>query len=676
VTWSRQPNQELSVPNIMKTFDDYFTDEIIILSLCKIRAKYAKQRSRLHLIHLLSDDKKLNYHLNKGSNASKIDADLKKLNSLLPCRRKWKKLNKKNRYQKNNQRLNSIDYNTKSLLITIDYYKKNKPAEPFLQNLHEFIKDVRSSINDPDYIISPPKIIPKPKNTINPIKNICRPISLFTLKDRLIISIANKYFTDIFDNYFYSKSFAFRAVQTNGKKKSVLTHHDAIQAILDYKKKYQGKRLWVAECDISKFYDSVHHTIVKKEFSRLLRKVKKDKSSLYDERANRLFLKYLDSYSFVKNVLPFNRSDKKSYWDDKKIPNGRFGWVAKKIVKLGYFKNVKNAKIGVAQGGALSGLIANLVLNSADNKVNNSSDSRLLYVRFCDDMILIHPSKKECLKASKVYFESLKKLHLIPHEFQTLKNNTSESFWNKDIKSKNPYKWSSNYPDSFPWFGFVGYEIHYSGDLRVRKSSLLKEKAKQKEVILQIIRAILKKRRKSKGTIFESAVNRLIGMSVGRVNLNNFNSLDNEMCWVNGFVKINDNRHIRAQLKDLDRYRSKQISRLLQTICDSESGEPKSPKTKIGKWAFIQIRGISEKESEEIRDQLVANGTLNSKFFLKKGINLDDDMLDLGLTGKYQDFNDEILTILKHPTENREIIYYGKPFSYFYQAIERKSLQE
>ena len=165
-------------------------------------------------------------------------------------------------------------------------------------------------------------------------------------------------------------------------------------------------------------------------------------------------------------------------------------------------------------------------------------------------------------------------------------------------------------------------------------------------------------------------------MSVGRVDLSNFNNLDNEMCWVNGFLKINDNRHVRAQLKDLDRNRSKQISRLLQTIDRSESGEPKSKKIKIRKWAFLPIIGISEKGSEEIRDQLIASGILNSNFYLKKGIDLDDDLLNLGLAGKYQDYKDEILNILKHPVENREVIYYGKPFSYFYQAIERKSLQE
>ncbi|MBK8362805.1 MAG: hypothetical protein IPL24_03750 [Bacteroidetes bacterium] len=57
--------------------------------------------------------------------------------------------------------------------------------------------------------------------------------------------------------------------------------------------------------------------------------------------------------------------------------------------------------MGIPQGGALSGLIANLVLDFADRKMQSLNDSKLLYVRFCDDMIIIHPSKKKAIEASK-----------------------------------------------------------------------------------------------------------------------------------------------------------------------------------------------------------------------------------------------------------------------------------
>lgn len=364
--------------------------------------------------------------------------------------------------------------------MTINYYRKNHPDEPFLKNLDSFIAGLKASINNPDYKIETPTIIPKLKGDKNPEKNKCRPISLFTLQDRLIISFTNKYLTEVFDSYFYKHSYAFRAIQITDDKKYTLTHHDSIQAILDYKKNYKGKRLWVSECDISKFYDSVHHTIVKKQFKKIINKVKKDKPEEYDTRAEKIFYKYLESYSFVNNVLPYNDKNHDDYWTEKhKIPGGYFGWVQEDLINLKFFRNIRNAKIGVPQGGAISGLIANLVLDYADTEILKLKSSKLFYVRFCDDMVIMHPSKRKCEIASLKYSEALKKMHLIPHSFKKDLENTPKSFCSDKIKSKHPYKWSSNHTDSFPWFGFVGYEINYSGNLRVRKSSLLKEKTER-----------------------------------------------------------------------------------------------------------------------------------------------------------------------------------------------------
>lgn len=657
----------------MQKLDEYITDERIIFYLCRIRAKHAKQRSKKHLVHLLSTNENFNYHLNSKKQKDKIDDDLKLLNGMLPSRRKWKKLNKENRYN-NNIRINSVNYNINSLLLTIDYYRKNYPNEEFLKNLDDFIHSVRESVNNPEYLIESPSIIPKLKGDKHPEKNKCRPISHFKLKDRLIISFTNKYLTEVFDSYFYPKSYAFRAVQVNGENKNVLTHHDSIQTILDYKKKYKGKRLWVAECDISKFYDSVHHTVVKKHFKKLINKVKKDKPEEYDLRAERIFYKYLNSYSFVKNVLPYNKGTKTDYWHEKhKIPGGSFGWVEENLIKLGFFKKIGNAKIGVPQGGAISGLIANLVLDYADKQILNLNLPNILYVRFCDDMVIIHPNQKECKNVSLVYANSLKELHLIPHEFESNLSNTPDSFWSADIKSKYPYKWSSQSADSFPWFGFVGYEIHYSGDLRVRKSSLLKEKKKQKVVVNQILNAIKDGKRKNDGTICESAANRLNGMSVGRVTMKNFENIENDMCWVNGFKKLSDNKHLRAQLKDLDRYKAKQMSKLINAVKEIEKKETAATKIRIGRLAFCSIRGISEAASERIRNLLVSNNILNSKFEINKSVDLENTELNIGLTVEFLKYKDEIISKLLNPIQKRELSYYGKPFSYYYQVIEKKN---
>jgi hypothetical protein len=655
----------------MKEFESYIEESKIILLLCRIRAKYAQQRSKKHLIHLLSSSDNFNYHLNSKKENETEDKDLILLNSILPSRRQWKKPKKNKRYKVNNQRINSVDYNVESLLLTIEYYKKKLPNEPFLLNLNLFIADLRHSMNDPHYKIQSPVVIPKLKGIKKHDKNKCRPISMFSLKDRLIISLTNKYYTEVFDKYFYDHSYAFRSVKNVDGEKFAPSHHDAIQKIQQYKQNYKGKRLWVAECDIGKFYDSVHHTVVRKHFKNLISILKKDNPKLYDARAEGLFYKYLDCYSFVKNVLPLNDKKNKKYWEEKNIPGGHFGWVEKELLSLKYFKSLRNAKIGVPQGGALSGLIANIVLNYADKMVLKSSDARLLYLRFCDDMVIIHPSKKKCVNASNEYFKSLKDLHLVPHEFTPNLKNTPDSFWSGEIKSKYPYCWSTGHRNSFPWFGFVGYEIHYDGGLRVRKSSMIKEKKKQKETVNEIIKAVKRGKRKNDGTIFESAANRLIGMSVGRLELSNYNEVENEMCWVNGFKKLDDHMHLRVQLKELDRYRNQQLSNLLKTIEIIKLEDNEHLNKRIGKKAFIIISGISESDSEEIRNQLVTSGILNPKFRLKDGLNFEDSSLNLGLSENFEKYRAEIIRVLVVPSDNRKPIYYGKPFSYYYQVIER-----
>lgn len=662
----------------MQKFDNYISRRKVILQICRVRARHAQNRSKDQLIHILTSNPQYNKHLN--SKNKELTEDEKILQSILPSRRKWKTLNKNIRYKENGQRINSVDYNRDSLMITIKYYEKNHPNEPFLIRLNEFVKDVQDSINDPSYKISSPTIIPKAKGEIKSKENKCRPISIFTLKDKLIISLTNRYLTEVFDPFFYKESYAFRATQFSNNQKKTLSHHDAISSILDYKQKYKGKRLWVSECDISKFYDSVHHSVVKAKFEKLIKRVKKENPEIYDERAERLFYRYLDSYSFVKNVLPYNINSKKKkeYWETKHgyIPGGYFGWVKEELINYGYFKNERgicHAKIGVPQGGALSGLIANIVLDYADKRIEELHDKKLHYLRFCDDMVIIHPSKRKCEKASKIYFNALKDLHLVPHDFEKIKNDSDEStskFWSPDIKSKEAYKWSILSKDSFQWFGFVGYEIHFTGSLRVRKSSLRKEKKKQKESIIKIIEAVKEGKRKNDNTIYESAVNRLIGMSVGRIKISNFDKIENEMCWVNGFKLLDNNTHLRAQLKDLDRYRAKQLSTLLKTIDGTKLSNRVKSKRKIKEKEFIRIKGISEEDSLEIRNLLVAQGILDSTFQINEDIDLNT--IEINLRNKFLIHENDIRTILKSSIDKRDYVYYGKPFSYYYQIIERR----
>jgi hypothetical protein len=270
------------------------------------------------------------------------------------------------------------------------------------------------------------------------------------------------------------------------------------------------------------------------------------------------------------------------YWESYSIPNGVFKWVDDEIRQLDYYTSIENERIGIPQGGALSGLIANIILNKADKVV---LETGAFYMRFCDDMIILHPDKETCEIAKEHYVNTLKELKLVPHNFKKEKDlfskrkNTCkerkklgaysyEQFWNG--KSKGPYKWASIDEGGFPWIGFVGYEINYEGDVRVRKKSFLKEIKKQNEVVSHVEKAIKVDMRKGKGSVAESVIHRLVGMSVGRVSLKNYNKVSNDLCWKNGFRELKSNKYSIQQIKQLDRNRNRRYYDLLKQLREPE----------------------------------------------------------------------------------------------------------
>ncbi len=576
----------------IQAFEDFVTDKYILHYLCRVRAKLARDRYKRHSIYLLSSNPRYNC---VRAEPTPLESDLQ---AILPPRKKWKKLNKESRH-KNGQPLNTINKNIKSLLLTIEAFKKENPGEPFLLKLGEFIDAIKKAITHGNYQIQTPHTIPKPKAGDDESPE-CRPISMFSLKDRIIIGLANKFLTQLFDRYFYDGSFAFRARRKIGDRNTCPTHHDAIKRIKAYRERQQGKKLWVAECDMRKFYDTVNHAIIKRSFKDLLRRARKDYPQLRMESIERIFYSYLASYAFNKNVLPLNKDPE--YFKTHRLEKGEFGWVQERLIEAGYYKSINRARIGVPQGGALSGLIANIVLNRIDREIEKINDGNLLYIRYCDDMIIMHPNKQKCSQAFNIYLNLLASLKLIPHDCAGAACGKPD-FWK--VKSKLPYKWGEENANASPWIGFVGYEIHYTGDVRVRKRSLKKEMEKQYNTVNEVRKAVREgNQRATNKTIEESVINRLIGMSVGRVKLWNANSIKNEMCWINGFTEITDNKWSRAQLKRLDACRNKLFRKLRKEL--KNKGDIEAPTSKEQK-------------------------------------------------------------------KRKQLIYYGKPFSYYYQGIERKA---
>ncbi len=523
--------------------------------LCRLRVKLAHRRNKDHLIHLHTKSKKHNYHISSNTRSTEL------LTSLFPPRKQWKSVIERKR-MKNGVPRSSTEKTMLSLQATLKFFRNVQPSAPFLGRLDTFIKEVQDGIHGGSYKIGAPKIIPKLKEDKASLtkSNICRPIASFGLKDKLILSIVNRYLTEVLDPFFIDHSFAFRSKRMIKGKLICPTHHEPVEEILDYRKRFEEGNLYVAECDMMKFFDTVNHTLIKKIFSQLFNRKGMGNHSPKDlADAKRILNDYLESYTFNKSVLPLNH--KQAHFDKFHIPKGEYAWVGKELIANGHYKRLSSAKIGIPQGGALSGLIANAVLHSIDKKISSLQDGNLLYLRFCDDMLIIHPHREKCQQAFQLYLSGLQSKKLIVHDPVAAPYDTAKKFWSE--KSKSCYRWGNESGMGSPWIGFVGYEVHYQGHIRVRKSSLLKEMKKQFRVVGDL-KKILKDPhcRSGKGSIYESVASRLIGMSVGRINLWNYQQIPNEMCWVSGYKLLTDNKYSRIQLKRLDSSRNRLLLKL------------------------------------------------------------------------------------------------------------------
>jgi hypothetical protein len=555
----------------MKTFESYFSENEILKLICKIRVKLAKNKSKKHLLHLLTSNPAFNYHVKSNSSPTNdFETNQKELTefllSILPPRKKWLKLGEQSRRKPNreNEFLSSNDKNYYSLLKTIKAESEKAQKANWYINLQKFVSEIIAISKGSEYEVSKPIIFPKPKDKIKSNdRNKCRPICIFSLKDRVVLSLTNKFLTRIFDEQFQDSSYAFRSKRNS--KGSIVSHHDCIVDIGIFRSMNVESELFVVECDMQSFYDTVNHTTVMELFQSLIETVKTNYPSINLDTPCRIFRSYLKSFAFNIDIPKETDID---YWVSYRIPNGFFGWINDASLKI-YYTDISDERIGVPQGGALSGLIANIYLNQADIELKKTE---VFYQRFCDDMIIIAKDFDTCDNAKNIYEKELKKLKLFPHKFNSsneLKEIISgktklSKFW--DGKSKGPYKWGKVEDNAFPWIGFVGYEMDYLGNIRVRKKSLMKELNKQKVIIHEIKNAIKIGMRKPKGTATESAINRLIGMSVGRIGLDNFDEVSTDMCWKNGFKELTINEHSIRQIKQLDRNRSKHYYKLLKEI--------------------------------------------------------------------------------------------------------------
>lgn len=454
--------------------------------------------------------------------------------------------------------------------------------EPWGVRLLEFASSLRRRAETGKIALHPPQpvLIRKTKGRLKAQdetqrRHAYRALATYRdLGDRVLLGQATRYIQARFDPLLSDACYSFRA-------KGGVSHSSAVKKLLDYRTQHQGKRIYLAECDITKFFDVLHHDVVREAFARFCDRSEAANGSLIDPRAEAVLHAYLDSYTFHGTVL--GSSDPEIHGNRNEID------CVDPRALASFYADVDKEPLGIPQGGALSPLIANLVLDEADRAVLSAKDPDLFYARFCDDMILLHPDRKKCQAALTRYLGALKTLRLPAHPVAKGIRYGRGFF---EAKSKGPILWarSSLQGRATPWVSFVGYQVRFDGQVRLREESIQKHQEKLKQEGGRIRRLLQKGkcslRKKPAEAFLESVRMRIVAMGVGRMDLRVLRPSRRQLCWADAFPLLLPNQYTLNQMRRLDRRRGRVVSaikRHLRIGPPSETNEEQHGSRHAGK---------------------------------------------------------------------------------------------
>ena len=528
--------------------------------------------------------------------AHKAEHDLpltvtEQISLLMPPRDSWCRPQKRERakFQQKDSSVKTTNQKqllTRSLVITINKQRKHSPEHPYLEKLDAFIDSVRRDITSSDPLnFSSIKITGKKKSVNSDRVVIMRPICAFeSLKEKLLIALASKYLSELFDPYLHSEIISYRPprIYHDSETKVITTRDHAIENIQRYLCRHRN--IYVAECDIQKYFDTINHDVIRRCFQKFAAQVQKTHPNFDYAPVGRIVDAYLDSYSFYNNVLVENEHLAKC--------NPMRAYEGPKdelFIKRGCYSTDEFAaskdKIGIPQGGALSGLISNVVLSTIDNEsILQTADPNRFFCRYGDDIMLMHTSRKKCEELINNYCKTLTANKLLYHEFVSVADESISrpdgsirpSFW--DLKSRSPFLWGRSATDKecVDWIGFLGYEIRYTGEVRMRRSSLNEKfksiKRKYKSYAKSNFAKGVKKIKSEE--MMEDEILRYIDKFVGE-------GFANAKC-------LNRNKYTETQALKLNRYTSTWIFKLIYKMV-IRNGLPKSKAIHL--WNEAKLRG-------------------------------------------------------------------------------------
>ena len=396
-----------------------------------------------------------------------------------------------------------------------------------------FVREVQTRVFDGPMAFTPPKMISIVKGVDETGRKTYREVASFeSLSDRVILNRLTAYLRDRLDPLLTPNCYAFRR---DGR----ITHETAVADLQSWRMAHAGGPMWIAECDILKFFDSISHATVLRRWAELLGE---------DGEAGVLAL-----------------------------PSGDMA-VALRVVQayLDVYSTVETGGRGLPQGGSLSVVLANLILCAADQAVLAADDTELFYARYCDDVVFAHPDAAKCRAAMAAYERALEKLDLPMHPVeaftykQVVRRKRCEHGY-YEFKSKGPFLWAAaetGVGGVAPWVSFLGSQVKYDGETRIRRESVVRHVRALGRATAEAVREVASEdfSRKDAAAVrkwFGCFRNRLIARGVGYVTAKYEDCIG---CWVRAFGQVTRCDETRRQMRYLDRVRERMLCKVWHLV--------------------------------------------------------------------------------------------------------------
>lgn len=261
------------------------------------------------------------------------------------------------------------------------------------QYLKENGKQLIQAIKDGKYRPNPVRRVEIPKEE----KGKVRKLGIPTVVDRVVQQAITQVLTPIFEKQFSDNSFGFRPGRSA---------HDAIRR--SQKNADEGYK-YVVDMDLEKYFDTVNQSKLVEVLSRTIK----------DERVISLIHKYLGAGVVVRHTF-------------------------------------EETEIGVPQGGPLSPLLSNIMLNELDHELEDRGHR---FVRYADDMVIFCKSRKSANRTLE---------NILPY------------IEGKLFLKVNRTKTVVDYVGKVKFLGFTFYKIKGMTRVRIHPKSVAKMKTKIK----------------------------------------------------------------------------------------------------------------------------------------------------------------------------------------------------